>query len=83
MSDPIAPLNAALKGRYAIEREFGEGGVATRCTRQTTSSTSARLKCGTAMQPARVLIDYRMSGSRSSVGRICTPNALSDIETSR
>ena len=29
MSDPIAPLNAALKGRYAIEREFGEGAVAT------------------------------------------------------
>ena len=29
MSDPVARLNAALEGRYAIERELGEGGVAT------------------------------------------------------
>ena len=29
MSDPIARLNTALEGRYAIEREFGEGGMAT------------------------------------------------------
>ena len=29
MSDPITRLNAALVGRYAIERELGEGGVAT------------------------------------------------------
>ena len=29
MSDPIARLNAALEGRYAIEREPGEGGMAT------------------------------------------------------
>ena len=28
MSDPIARLNAALEGRYAIERELGEGGMA-------------------------------------------------------
>ena len=28
MPDPIARLNAALKGRYAIERELGEGGMA-------------------------------------------------------
>ena len=27
MSDPIARLNAALEGRYAIERELGEGGM--------------------------------------------------------
>ncbi len=26
MSDPVARLNAALEGRYAIERELGEGG---------------------------------------------------------
>ena len=82
MSDPIARLNAALKGRYTTERELGEG-TRPRCNWQTTSSTSAPLKCRTAMQPARVLIDYRMSGSRSSLGRIWTPNALSDIETSR
>ena len=28
-SDPLARLNAALEGRYAIERELGEGGMAT------------------------------------------------------
>jgi len=26
MSDAVARLNAALEGRYAIERELGEGG---------------------------------------------------------
>ena len=29
MTDPISRLNAALEGRYAIERELGEGGMAT------------------------------------------------------
>ena len=29
MSDPVTRLNAALSGRYAIERELGEGGMAT------------------------------------------------------
>ncbi len=29
MTDPIARLNAAVEGRYAIEREIGEGGMAT------------------------------------------------------
>ena len=29
MSDPITRLNAALTGRYAIEHELGEGGMAT------------------------------------------------------
>ena len=29
MSDPIARLNAALESRYTIERELGEGGMAT------------------------------------------------------
>jgi eukaryotic-like serine/threonine-protein kinase len=29
MSDPVDRLNAALEGRYAIERELGEGGMAT------------------------------------------------------
>jgi serine/threonine protein kinase len=29
MSDPIARLNTALEGRYHIERELGEGGMAT------------------------------------------------------
>ena len=28
MSDPVSRLNAALEGRYAIERELGEGGMA-------------------------------------------------------
>ncbi len=27
--DPVARLNAALEGRYAIERKLGEGGMAT------------------------------------------------------
>ncbi len=29
MTDPIARLNAALEGRYRVEREIGEGGMAT------------------------------------------------------
>ena len=29
MTDPVTRLNAALEGRYAIERELGEGGMAT------------------------------------------------------
>ena len=29
MSDAVARLNAALEGRYAIDRELGEGGMAT------------------------------------------------------
>ena len=29
MSDPVTRLNAALEGRYAIERELGECGMAT------------------------------------------------------
>ncbi len=29
MPDPTTRLNAALEGRYAIERELGEGGMAT------------------------------------------------------
>ena len=29
MSDPIDRLNAALEGRYSIERQLGEGGMAT------------------------------------------------------
>ena len=28
MTDPIIRLNAALEGRYRIERELGEGGMA-------------------------------------------------------
>ena len=28
MSDPTEHLNAALEGRYRIERELGEGGMA-------------------------------------------------------
>jgi len=29
MSDAVTRLNAALQGRYRIERELGEGGMAT------------------------------------------------------
>ena len=28
MSDTVSRLNAALEGRYSIERELGEGGMA-------------------------------------------------------
>ncbi len=28
-ADPITRLNAAIEGRYRIERELGEGGMAT------------------------------------------------------
>ena len=31
MTDPISRLNAAPEGRYSIERELGEGGMATVC----------------------------------------------------
>ncbi len=27
MPDPVTHLNAALEGRYSIERELGEGGM--------------------------------------------------------
>jgi len=36
MSDAVARLNAALQGRYRIERELGEGGMATGSTRRMT-----------------------------------------------
>ena len=29
MTDPITRLNAALEGRYRVEREIGDGGMAT------------------------------------------------------
>ena len=29
MPDPITRLNSAVQGRFAIEREIGEGGMAT------------------------------------------------------
>lgn len=29
MTDPVTRLNAALEGRYRVERQLGEGGMAT------------------------------------------------------
>ena len=39
MSDPVTRLNAALEGRYAIERELGEGGMAPGGTRRVGCAT--------------------------------------------
>ena len=41
MPDPVSRLNAALEGRYAIERELGEGGRPP-STWPRTSSTTAK-----------------------------------------
>ena len=42
MSDPVARLNAALEGRYAIERELGEGGMATQLATKKYIATFSR-----------------------------------------
>ncbi len=42
MSDPVTRLNAALQGRYRIERELGEGGMATLYTAYQRSSPTLR-----------------------------------------
>ena len=40
-ADPITRLNAALEGRYAIERELGEGGMA-----DLNTSSGVTVACG-------------------------------------
>ncbi len=42
MSDPVTRLNAALEGRYAIERELGEGGMAEKRSRPVTAGRRLR-----------------------------------------
>ncbi len=43
-SDPITRLNRALEGRYRVERELGEGGMATAsCSKTGTSFHAAVL----------------------------------------
>ena len=42
MSDPAIRLNVALKGRYAIERELGEGAAWPSSTWPMTASPSVR-----------------------------------------
>ncbi len=44
MSDAITRLNAALEGRYAIERELGEGGMATVYLAMVMRPTCARFR---------------------------------------
>jgi hypothetical protein len=44
MSDAVARLNAALEGRYAIERELGEGGMATVSCSKTRSTDHAAVR---------------------------------------
>ena len=51
MSDPVTRLNTALEGRYAIERELGEGGRLRSTWPMTSSTNAARLR-GTASFPA-------------------------------
>jgi hypothetical protein len=41
MSDPVTRLNTALEGRYAIERELGEGGMATVYLAEIKTTTAA------------------------------------------
>ena len=43
MPDPITRLKAALEGRYTIERELGEGGMATPSAAETI--TRGKLPC--------------------------------------
>ena len=48
MPDPITHLNAALEGRYRIERELGEGGMARRVEAIYSKSLN---KCGLRVPP--------------------------------
>ncbi len=48
MTNPTTRLNAALEGRYAIERELGEGGMAQKVRAIYDQSLS---KCGLLVPP--------------------------------
>ncbi len=67
VSDPVTRLNAALEGRYAIERELGEGGMATvyLAKDRSVSTQGGDLSLGV----ARPLFEYpppgRMTSARS------------------
>ena len=47
MSDPITRLNAPLEGRYRVEREIGEGGMARVYPAEDLRPLSARHQLGT------------------------------------
>ncbi len=44
MSDPVARLNAALEGHYAIERELGGGGTVDLPPRRSEDQTTLNIR---------------------------------------
>ena len=63
MTDPITRLNVALEGRYRIERETGEGGMAT----GSISPTEVLLKVLHGGNPGQLPLLSSLSGSSNIV----------------
>ena len=66
MSDPITRLNAALEGRYTIERELGEGGMATVYLADDLKHNRKVPAPGGAEDPQRDILRYRCPGKADS-----------------
>ena len=66
MSDPITRLNAALEGRYAIERELGEGGMANVLAFVTRPGPTPRLRHAPNFQATSAGPDEPASGDQRS-----------------